>query len=210
MILVNHCAIRPPIPKTIYIIRCRVEIMAFSLVLFCRDRFFHFLYLSRQRLSAAYLPNTVPPATTCSYSVTLFMRCYLSLLVGVCAACMLAYSCLKMKWCVAVTVVAIPLQKALWCAQTSPPANFQCSHRVVLASFCIICSLHLIAVWFLQAIWLQEWSLQLSSFLAFYVSKGLVCREHTSLRTLCFHFAVTWSLQSTRHMQGNWYCFALL
>ena len=37
----------------------------------------------------------------------------LSLLIGVCAACMLAYKCLQMKWWAAVTVVAILSQKAL-------------------------------------------------------------------------------------------------
>ena len=37
----------------------------------------------------------------------------LSLLAGVCAACMLAYRCLQMKWWAAVKVVAIPSQKAL-------------------------------------------------------------------------------------------------
>jgi len=37
----------------------------------------------------------------------------LSLLAGVCAACMLAYRCLQMKGWAAVTVVAIPSQKAL-------------------------------------------------------------------------------------------------
>jgi len=37
----------------------------------------------------------------------------LILLVGVCAACMLAYKCLQMKWWAAVTVVAIPSQKTL-------------------------------------------------------------------------------------------------
>jgi len=37
----------------------------------------------------------------------------LSLLVGVCAVCMLAYKCLHMKWWAAVTVVAIPSHKAL-------------------------------------------------------------------------------------------------
>jgi len=37
----------------------------------------------------------------------------LSLLAGVCAACMLAYKCLQMKWCAAVMVVAILSQKAL-------------------------------------------------------------------------------------------------
>jgi len=39
-----------------------------------------------------------------------------------------------------------------WCAHTSPPANFQYSHRVVLVPFCMICSLHQIAVSYLQAI----------------------------------------------------------
>jgi len=37
----------------------------------------------------------------------------LSLLAGVCAACMLAYKCLQMKWWAAVTNLAISLQKAL-------------------------------------------------------------------------------------------------
>jgi hypothetical protein len=26
---------------------------------------------------------------------------------------------------------------------------------------------------------------------------------------LCFHFAATWSLLSTCHMQSDWYCLAL-
>ena len=60
-------------------------------------------------------------------------------------------------------------RKHCWCAHTSLLANFQCSHRVVFVPFCIIYSLHLIVVWFLQAIWLPEWSLRLPSFLAFYV-----------------------------------------
>jgi len=100
-------------------------------------------------------------------------------------------------------------RKHCWCAQTSLLANFQCSHRVVLVPFCIIYCLHWIAVWLLQAIWLPEWLLQLPSFLAFYVSKGRVGRSNTSLKMLLFHFAVTWSLPSTCHMQGDWYCLAL-
>ena len=36
----------------------------------------------------------------------------LSLLAGVCAACMLAYRCFQMKWWAAVTVVVIPSKKA--------------------------------------------------------------------------------------------------
>jgi hypothetical protein len=55
MILVNHYAIRPSIPKTISIERCLVEIMAFPFVLFHRDLFFDFYCLFRQRFSATYL-----------------------------------------------------------------------------------------------------------------------------------------------------------
>jgi len=63
-------------------------------------------------------------------------------------------------------------------------ANFRCWHCVVLVSFCILCqcNLHLIALWFLQALWLQEWSIQLPSFLAFYVSKGHAGRTRGSLK----------------------------
>jgi len=57
-------------------------------------------------------------------------------------------------------------KKHCWSAHTSLPAYFQCSHCVALVPFCIICCLHLIAVWFLQAIWLLEWPRQLPSFLA--------------------------------------------
>ena len=42
----------------------------------------------------------------------------LSLLAGVCATCILAYRCLQMKWWAAVTVVAIPSQKALFICHT--------------------------------------------------------------------------------------------
>ena len=47
-------------------------------------------------------------------------------------------------------------RKHCWCAHTSVLANFQCSHRVVFVPFCIIYSLHLIAVWCLQAIWADD------------------------------------------------------
>jgi len=55
MILVNHYAIRPLIPKTIFIKRFRVEIMAFPSVHFHRDRFFNFCCFFRQRFSASYV-----------------------------------------------------------------------------------------------------------------------------------------------------------
>jgi len=55
MILVNHYAIRPPIPKLIFVKYCRVEIMVFPFVLFHRDRFFNFYCLFRQQLLSAWL-----------------------------------------------------------------------------------------------------------------------------------------------------------
>ena len=39
MIFVNHYVIWPPIPKTIFIKHCRVDIIAFLFVLFNKDRF---------------------------------------------------------------------------------------------------------------------------------------------------------------------------
>jgi len=55
MIHVNYYAIRPAVPKTISVKHCRVEIMAFSFVLFHRDRFSISNCLFRQRFSSAYL-----------------------------------------------------------------------------------------------------------------------------------------------------------
>jgi hypothetical protein len=55
MILVNLYAIRPPVPKMMFIKHFWVEIMAFPFVRFHRDRFFNFYCLFRQRFSAAYL-----------------------------------------------------------------------------------------------------------------------------------------------------------
>jgi len=55
MILVDHYAIRPPIPKTILVKHCQVEIIAFPFVLFHGDRFFNFYCLFRQQVSSAYL-----------------------------------------------------------------------------------------------------------------------------------------------------------
>ena len=68
---------------TIFIKHFRVEIMAFPFVLFHRNIFFNLRCLFRQRFSAAYLlklvllPQRVSPGGT-----------NLSLLAGVCAACM--------------------------------------------------------------------------------------------------------------------------
>ena len=99
-------------------------------------------------------------------------------------------------------VAAISSHKVMlmYPGHTSPLANFECSRRDVLAPFGILCSLHLIIVWFLQAIWLTEWYLQLPSFLAFYVFKGHTGCSNTSLRTLCFQFVLTWSLPSMCHI----------
>ena len=70
----------------------------------------------------------------------------MSLLVGVCAVYMLAYRCLQMKWCAAMTVVAIPSQKTLlMCPYVSSCKFSVLAPRCSRALF-IICSLHLIAV----------------------------------------------------------------
>jgi len=112
MILVNHYAIWSPIPKTIFLKHCQVESIACPFVLFHRICFFNVCCLFRQRFSAAYLLKIflLPQSahTTLLSGVT-----NLSLLIGVCAACMLAYRCLQMKWWAAVTDVVIPSQKAL-------------------------------------------------------------------------------------------------
>ena len=136
---------------------------------------------------------------------SLFVRCDKSELTRWCLCSLYAGWSGGQPW----RLLQFHRRKHCWCAHTSLMANFQCSHRVVLVPFYILYSLHLIVVWFLQAIWRPEWSLQLPSFPAFYVSKGRAGRSNTSLRTLCSHFAVTWSLPSTCHMQGDWYCLAL-
>ena len=115
MILVNLYAIWPPISKTIFTEHCRVEIIAFPFVLFHRDRFFNFCCLFRERFSAAYL-SVCSKSSSC-HDVFIILSLSgvtnLSLLAGVCAACMLSYKCLRMKWWAVVTLVAIPSQKAL-------------------------------------------------------------------------------------------------
>jgi len=58
--------------------------------------------------------QTLSSYAKCSYVFVLLSSSGVinpNLLVGVCAACMLAYRCLQTKWCTAVTVVAIPSQK---------------------------------------------------------------------------------------------------
>ena len=73
-----------------------------------QSSFFNFYCLLRQRFSSAYLLKLFLLPQRVHTSVTT-----LSLLAGVCAACMLAYRCLHMKCWAAVTVVAILSQKAL-------------------------------------------------------------------------------------------------
>ena len=112
MILVNHYGIWPLIPKKIFIKHCWVEIIAFPFVLFHRDRFFNFCCLFLQRFSAAYLLK-VSSCRNMFKLLSLSGVTNLSILAGVCVACMLAYKYLQMKGWAAVTVVAILSQKAL-------------------------------------------------------------------------------------------------
>ena len=73
MILVNHYAIWPPIPKTIFIKHCRVEIIACPFVLFHNDRFYNVCFLFCQQFSASYLLKLflLPQRA----HTTLFIRC---------------------------------------------------------------------------------------------------------------------------------------
>ena len=113
MILVNHYAIWPSIPETIFIKHCRVEIIVFPFALFHRGRFFMSAAFS---ISDSLLHICLNTSSCHNVFILLSLSgvTNLRLLAGVCAACMLAYRCLQMKWWAAVTVVAIPSQKALF------------------------------------------------------------------------------------------------
>ena len=111
-ILVNHYTIRPPIPTMIFMNYCWVEIMAFSFVLFHRCRFSISAAFSVSD-SLLYIGSNSSSCHNVFILLSLSGVTNLSLLAGVCAACMLAYRCFQMKWWTAVTVVAIPSQKTL-------------------------------------------------------------------------------------------------
>jgi len=155
MILVNHYAIWPSIPKIIFIKHCWVEIIAFPFVLFHRDCFFNSCCLFRQRFSAAYLLKLflLPQHVHIAMKSSLSGMTNLSVVAGVCAACMLAYNCLQMKGSAAVTVVAIPSQKApLMCPYVSsgkfsvltPRCSRALLHNLQLTSVrCLIFASHL-------------------------------------------------------------------
>jgi len=111
MILVNHYAIWLPIPKTIFIKHCWVEIIPCPFVLFYNDFFSMSAVFS---ISDSLLHICLKSSSWHNVLILLSLSSMtnLSLLIGVCGACMLAYRCLQMKWWAAVTVVAIPSHKA--------------------------------------------------------------------------------------------------
>ena len=118
------------------------------------DRFFNFYYLFRQRLLFASA-QTLPPATTCSscdYSLYEVWQTWAYSLVFLQLAC---WHIDLSRWSGGQPWWLLPFhcRRHCRCAYTSLPANFQCLHHVVLVPFCIICSLHLITVCFLQASW---------------------------------------------------------
>jgi len=115
MILVDYYAIWPPIPKTIFIKHCRVEIIAFPFVLFHSDRFLNVCWLFSVSNSLLHICSNLNSSSCQNVLILLSLSgvTTLSLRASVCAACMLAYRCLQMKWWAAVTFVAIPSQKAL-------------------------------------------------------------------------------------------------
>jgi len=107
-----HYAIWPPIPKKIFMKYCRVESKR-SLSCF----FTEIVFSMSAALSVSDSLLHICSNTFSCHNVLILLSLSgvtnLSLLVGVCAACMLAYKCLQMKWWDAVKVVAIPSQKAL-------------------------------------------------------------------------------------------------
>jgi len=145
MIFVNHYAIWPPIPKTIFIKHCPVEI-ASPFVLFHIDRFFNVCCLFRQQFSAAYLLKLflLPQRA----HTTLFIRCDKPELTRWCLFSLHAGIQMSQdevvgsrdgcRHSIAESTVDVPIHLF--------QQNFQCQHRVVLVPFCIIFSLHLIAV----------------------------------------------------------------
>jgi len=102
MILVNHYAIRPPISKTIFVRYWRVEIIAFPLVLFNRKCFLISTAFSVSD-SRLHIYSNFSSCHNVFILLSLSDVTNLSLLAGVCAACMLAYRCFQMKWWAAVT-----------------------------------------------------------------------------------------------------------
>jgi len=152
MIPVNHYAIWPPIPKTIFIKHCRVEIIACPFVLFHTDRF----WMSTAFSVSDSLLHICLNSSSCHnvlMQLSLSGVRNLSLPVGVCAACMLAYKCLQMKRWAAVTLVAIPSQKALLMCPYVSPGKFSvlalCCSRALLHNLqltsdrCLIFASHL-------------------------------------------------------------------
>ena len=117
----NHYAIWPPIPRTIFIKHCRVEIISCPFVLFHNNRFFNVCCLFHQWFSAAYLLKIflLPQRA----HTTLFIRCDKPELTRWCQCLCSLYAGIQMspdEVVAAVTVVAILSQKALlMCSYTS-------------------------------------------------------------------------------------------
>jgi len=191
MIFVNDYAIRPPIPKTIFVKHCRVEMVAFPFVLvFSISTAFS---VSDSRL---HICSNSSSCHNVFILLSLSGVTNLSLLAGVCAACMMAYRCLQMKWWAAVTVATIPSQKALLMCPYVSSGKFsvlakRCSrallHNLQPTSDCCLilashlfgyqkdaCNCHHLSLFDFGKpfMWLPEGCLQLPSLVAFYVSKG--------------------------------------
>jgi len=112
MILVNHYAIRPRFQK-----RFSLNIVGSKSWRFLSCSFTEIVCSISTAFSISDSLLHICSNSSCCLNVFILLSLSgvtnLSLIVGVCAACMLSYRCLQMKWWVAVTVVAIPSQKAL-------------------------------------------------------------------------------------------------
>jgi len=138
---------------------------------FTRIFFCNFCCLSLKEFPSLILccmsDQTLPPATICSYySLYQVWQIWAYSLVFLQLAC---WNTDVSRWNGVKPWRLSPFcrRRHCWCAHTSRPTNFECSHRVVLTPFFFICNLHVTVIWFLQTTLPPEWPLQLPSFLVF-------------------------------------------
>jgi len=154
---VNHYAIRPLIPGKKIVKHLWVEIMRRSLSWsFTEIVFFNFYCLSVSDSLLHIWSNS----SSCHnvFSVNLFIIMFQTWAYSLVFVQLACWHTDVSRWSGVQPWQLSPFhrRKHYWCAHMSLTANFQCFYCVVLVPFCIICSLHLIAVWFFQAIWLLE------------------------------------------------------
>ena len=210
MVFVIDYAIRPLIPNTIFIKHFRVEIMAaFRFVLFQRDRFVNFCYIFCQQFSAAYLLKLflLPQRVF----ATLFISCYkpvtrwclCSLHAGIqMSPDEVVGSRDGCRHSIAEGTLDVPMRHGLF------QSNSQCSHRVALVPFYKSAAYLWLPFAFCKLFGYWNNLCNCHHFSPFMSSRDAQVVQILHKNAL-LSFSVTWSLPSTCHMQGDWYCLAL-